>query len=355
MPTVKAEVAGKVLTLLGYDGSDFYNVLVDVNGRLQIDVVGSGLPLGAATEATLATLATEAKLELVRLLLVSIDGVDFATGVDVATVVTELALKADLTETQPVSVAVLPLPAGATTEARQTTLHLELQQKLETADLNIEAVTKDLQVDVKASGLPTGASTEATLATLATEAKLELVRLLLVSIDGVDFATGVDVATVVTELALKADLTETQPVSAASLPLPTGAATSAHQTTLEGKIDALPDLIFQGEHRAGANGAANTPNNTWTDLAIYTVPANKVFYPTVWLVGIQLPNQVFEAQMSVGGAAVLTAFSANAPAAVYGVGLGKATAGQAVKASGKQVSGGAAWMNGCIHGFLIDA
>jgi len=43
------------------------------------------------------------------------------------------------------------------------------------------------------------------------------------------FATSAKQDTLLTELQLKADLTETQPVSAASLPLPTGAATSAKQ------------------------------------------------------------------------------------------------------------------------------
>ncbi len=119
--------------------------------EMQVDVVSSALPTGAATEATLAALAAE----------------DFATQTTLAAVLTELQLKADLTETQPVSVASLPLP--------------------------------------------TGAATEATLAALAAE----------------DFATQTTLAALLTELQLKADLTETQPVSAASLPLPTGAATEA--------------------------------------------------------------------------------------------------------------------------------
>jgi len=44
-----------------------------------------------------------------------------------------------------------------------------------------------------------------------------------------DAATETTSAALLTELQLKADLTETQPVSAASLPLPSGAATSANQ------------------------------------------------------------------------------------------------------------------------------
>jgi len=196
MPTIKAEIAGKVVTLLGYDGADFYNVLVDAAGRLQIDVVGSGLPAGAATEAK------------------QDDGI----------------------------------------------AELVLLQELRGALLSIDV--DRLEVDVRSSTLPTDAATEATLATLATDAKLELCRLLLASLDGVDFATGVDIATVVTELALKANLNETQPVSAAALPLPAGAATSAKQDTLAGKIDGSGDLIYQAENAYATSGAANVPDDT---------------------------------------------------------------------------------------------
>lgn len=93
--------------------------------------------------------ATEATLELVRLLLVaieandfsteakqdtiitalgnlltelqSIEGKDFATQTTLAALLAELQQKADLADTQPVSVASLPLPTGAATEAKQDT------------------------------------------------------------------------------------------------------------------------------------------------------------------------------------------------------------------------------------------
>jgi len=69
------------------------------------------------------------------------------------------------------------------------------------------------------------------IAGISTDAKLELIRLLLVSIEGKDFATQTTLDALLTELKLKADLTETQPISAAALPLPSDAAT---QTTLAG-------------------------------------------------------------------------------------------------------------------------
>lgn len=103
----------------------------------------------------------------------AVEDADTHTKLD--SLLTELQAKADLTETQPVSVASLPLP--------------------------------------------TGAATEATLS----------------SIDGKDFATQTTLAALLTELQAKADLTETQPVSVASLPLPTGSATEATLSSIDGK------------------------------------------------------------------------------------------------------------------------
>lgn len=117
---------------------DLQNALDSVGtDELDVNVEESVLPTGAATETTLATLSTEAKLELVRLLLVSIDGKDFATQTTLASLLTELQAKADLSETQPISAAALPLPTGASTSAAQATALTELQAKLETADLEI--------------------------------------------------------------------------------------------------------------------------------------------------------------------------------------------------------------------------
>ncbi|HPQ80062.1 MAG TPA: hypothetical protein PLG47_06380, partial [Candidatus Dojkabacteria bacterium] len=62
-----------------------------------------------------------------------------------------------------------------------------------------------------------------------------------IAVNTTGLATQVTLAALLTELQLKADLTETQPVSAASLPLPTGAATETTQAAnnvLLGTIDA---------------------------------------------------------------------------------------------------------------------
>lgn len=143
-------------------------------------------------------------------------------------IIAELQLKADLTETQPVSATSLPLPSGAATEATlssldskdfatQTTLAALLTELQAKADL-----AETQPVSAASLPLPTGAATEATLS----------------SIDGKDFATQTTLAALLTELQAKADLAETQPVSAASLPLPTGASTEATLAALSAKIPA---------------------------------------------------------------------------------------------------------------------
>lgn len=80
---------GKV-DIAGFDVS----LPAGTNNIGDIDVVSSALPTGAATEATLATLLTEATFA----------AEDFATQTTLAALLTELQGKADLTETQPVDV-----------------------------------------------------------------------------------------------------------------------------------------------------------------------------------------------------------------------------------------------------------
>lgn len=136
--------------------------------------------------------------------------------------------------TQPVSATDLPLPAGASTSAKQdllltalADLLAELQAKTEPANtqtiagtVTANAGTGTMAVSASALPLPAGAATASNQSTVIT-------------------ALG----NVLTELQAKADLAETQPVSAASLPLPAGAATSANQTSTNTKLDDLVDAV----------------------------------------------------------------------------------------------------------------
>ena len=136
------------------------------------------LPADAATQTTLA--AIKAKTDNLDVLLSLL-----ATQATLAALLTELQAKADLSETQPISAATLPLPADAAT---QTTLAL------------IKAKTDNL---------------DAALSTLATQATLALIKAKTDNLDALlsSLATQATLAALLTELQAKADLVETQPVS----------------------------------------------------------------------------------------------------------------------------------------------
>lgn len=157
----------------GTDGTNLRALKTDANGELQIDVLSSALPSGAATSANQITVNNslsniDGKLPGLIASRIPVDG----SGV-----------------TQPISVSVLPLPSGASTETTLSSLNTKVP-----------------------SGLTVSTS-----------------RLL---VDG----SGV-----------------TQPISAASLPLATGAATSSNQTTtntllttISGKLGSLGQSTMAG-------------------------------------------------------------------------------------------------------------
>jgi hypothetical protein len=62
MPDMLGETIGNILTAFGYDGTAFRNLTTDAAGHLQVDALTSGLPAGAATQATLALVLAELTL-----------------------------------------------------------------------------------------------------------------------------------------------------------------------------------------------------------------------------------------------------------------------------------------------------
>jgi hypothetical protein len=146
-----------------------------------------------------------------------------------ASLLTELQLKANLDETQPVSFGTLPLPTGAATQATLASLLTELQAKAN--------LTQTQPISAASLPLPAGAASQATLSSILTElsGKADLTETQPVSVAAMPLPTGAatqtTLASLLTELQGKADLGETQPISAATLPLPAGASTAANQST----------------------------------------------------------------------------------------------------------------------------
>lgn len=241
--------------------------------ELMVSVEESVLPTGAATETTLAAILA-------------------ATGsgglTDTQLRASPVPVSGPLTDTQlraaavPVSATSLPLPSGAATAANQTTGNTSLSN----IDTGIgtdgatppvipgtgvrgwlRSIYDKLSASIAVTGtfwqatqpvsaaalpLPSGASTEATLALIKAKT------------DNIDVALSTrtkpaDAQHVIIDssasIAVTGPLTDTQlrasavPVSAASLPLPSGAATSAAQTTAQTSLSNIDTGI-------GTDGAA---------------------------------------------------------------------------------------------------
>lgn len=193
----------------------------DLTETQPVSAASLPLPTGAATEATLASLAAE----------------DFATQTTLAALLTELQGKADLAETQPVSAASLPLPTGAATEATLSSIDTDTST-IAGDTTSLDAKMPAQGAALTAASLPVNIASDQTVPVLAASLPLPsgaATEVTLASLEGKDFATQTTLAALLTELQAKADLAETQPVSAASLPLPTGAATEATLSSLNGK------------------------------------------------------------------------------------------------------------------------
>jgi hypothetical protein len=141
-----------------------------------------------------------------------------------------------------VSVASLPLPTGAATEATLAAASAKLP-----AALGAQAIAGSMAVNIASNQvvpvsatalpLPTGASTEATLSALNAKVPAQGQAAMAASIPVVlaSNQTAVPVSGPLTDTELRATAV---PVSAASLPLPTGAATETTLSALNTKVPA---------------------------------------------------------------------------------------------------------------------
>lgn len=245
--------------------------LADLNSKVvavdtdNVTVVSSALPTGAATEATVATLATEATLA-------SIDGKTPALGQAAKAASVPVTLASD-SDTLPVSVASLPLPTGAATEATLATRASEAT--LAALDAKVTAVDTD-NVTVTASALPAGAATEAKqdagnatlttiegkIAPLGQAASAASHPVVIASDQSAVPVSGTvatsNGATEVTLAALNAKVTavDTGNVTVAASALPTGASTAANQATGNASLASI-----DGKQRAyDADTGAGTEN-----------------------------------------------------------------------------------------------
>jgi hypothetical protein len=209
---VNLDEADDSVAVFGYDGTVNRAIKTDASGELQVDILSSALPTGAATETTLNAIKTAVEL--------------------IDNTVSGNELQVDIVSSA--------LPSGAATE---TTL---LAIEADTTSLAGCVSGSEVQVDVVSSALPSGAATETTLGAVKTS--VELIDDAVVS-DGAVFAgkgliiagvTAGGVAQIIETNASGhvhvADGGGSLTVDATSWPLPTGAATESTLSTLNGKV-----------------------------------------------------------------------------------------------------------------------
>ena len=227
---------------------------VDPTGTTTQPISASSLPLptGAATETTLSALNVKipvlGQTNMGGSLPVAIASNQSALSVNDgggSLTVDGSVSVSNFPATQPVSAAALPLPTGAATSALQTTgnsslsnIDTKLTGPFPVTD-NGGSLTVDGSVSVSnfpatqpisatALPLPTGAATAAKQPAIGTA--------------GTPSADVLTVQGSASMTALKVDGSAvTQPISATALPLPTGAATSANQTTLGSQTTKIND------------------------------------------------------------------------------------------------------------------
>lgn len=251
----------------GFDGSAVQVLSTDASGELQIDVVSSALPSGAATESTLSALSGKVPANLTvsstRLL---VDGsgvtqpVSGTVGVSGSVAVTGPLTNAELRASAvPVSAASLPLPAGAATSAVQT----DGTQKTQLVDaagdiadvkllsVNLASTDKGLVTNTIIHGETTGGG-GGYVDVKVTPSGALTVESTLSSLDAA--VLGQDTMANSLPVVIASDQS-TVPVSAASLPLPSGAAT---ETTLSGINTKIPANLTVSSTRLLVDGSGVT-------------------------------------------------------------------------------------------------
>ena len=208
-------------------------------------------------------------------------------GGNSATVTGSNALKVDGSAvTQPVSATSLPLPTGAATSANQTTLGSQTTKINDGTNTATVTGASALKVDGSATTQPVSGTVTANIGTtngLALDATLTGGTARNKITDGTNDAAvkAASTAAVATDPALVVAISPNNSVAitAASLPLPTGAATSANQTTLGSQTTKINDgtntAAVTGSNALKVDGSAVTQPISATSLPLPTGAAQE--------------------------------------------------------------------------------
>ena len=279
----------------GYDGAAVQVIKTDAAGELQVDVLSSALPTGAATSAAQTDGTQKTKI---------VDG----SGNVISS--TSNALDVNLKSPVVVDVSLSEANDSVAVFGSDGTTNRAL--KTDTAG--------ELQIDVVSSALPSGAATAVKQPALGTA--------------GTASADVITVQGIASMTALKVDGSAvTQPISAASLPLPSGAATSAAQTDGTQKSQIVDGL-------GGVITSTTTGPSKALDVHIAvaaTSPGNDVF--ATQMVGTRY-NQIEVNFETAPGATYITQTFAGGGAVSHTNGHALYSTSTAVTAQAKAVSVG---------------
>lgn len=203
-------------------------VFANNQSTLPVSLASVPLPTGAATEATLSAMSAKLPASLGQKLMAASLAVVLASDQS-ALPVTGAFYQA----TQPVSAATLPLPTGASTEATLAAvsgkLPATLGQKAMAASMAVVLASDQTAIPVTQSGA-WNVGTVTTVTTVSTVTNLAQLGGQAISMNTGVRDGGTQRVTIATN-----DLV---PISAASLPLPTGASTEATLSAVSGKLPA---------------------------------------------------------------------------------------------------------------------
>lgn len=233
--------------------------VVDGSGVTQpVSAASLPLPTGASTSALQTTGNSS---------LSSLDTKLPSQGQAVMAASTPVVIASNQT-TLPISAATLPLPTGAATSANQTTANASLSSidsKL-TSPLAVTGTFFQATQPVSAATLPlpSGASTSANQTTA--NASLSSIDTKTLAAGQAAMAASSPVVIASNQSAILVDGSGvTQPVSAASLPLPTGAATSALQTTGNSSLSSIDGKIANDHGVSSGAVRTVTANVSYSD------------------------------------------------------------------------------------------
>ena len=301
LPGGAATSANQALEIAALNSIDSKVLKADTDN---VTVVSSALPTGASTEATLSSL--NSKVTAVNTGAVVVSSSALPTGAATESTLSTINGKITAVNTGAVVVSSSALPSGAATSANQTTAN----SSLSSIDGKLTTTVNGLKVDNSAVTQPVSAASLPLPSGASTAANQTTANSSLSSI--VTNTANIPANLTVTSTRLLVDGSGvTQPVSAASLPLPSGAATSANQVTAQTSLSSI------------VTNTANIPANLTVTSTRLLVDGSGVTQP-VSAASLPLPSGASTAANQTTGNSSLSSIDGKTPA------LGQALAAASV-------------------------